>query len=154
MTTVFDVPPAALIDRVADQLKQAPQVAAPEWAPFVRTGVHTEKSPTQRDWWHRRVAAVFRKVYVLGPVGTERLAAEFGGRRDKGSAPYHPRKGSRAIIRLAVQQLEEIGYVAKAEKKGRAVTGTGRKFLDTAAREVLMGLAAKNPELMKYGRAK
>jgi len=154
MTTVFDVPPAALIDRVAEQLKQAPQAAPPEWAPFVRTGVHTEKSPTQRDWWHRRVAAVFRKVYILGPVGTERLAAEFGGRRDKGSAPYHPRKGSRAIVRLAMQQLEELGYVSKAEKKGRSVTGTGRKFLDTTSREVLLALAAKNPELMKYGRAK
>jgi len=47
-------------------------------------------------------------------------------------------------------------YVAaqKAEKKGRSVTGTGRKFLDTTSREVLLALAAKNPELMKYGRAK
>jgi len=154
MTTVFDVPPAALIDKVADQLKQSPQLTPPEWAAFVRTGVHTEKSPTQRDWWHRRAAAILRKVYVLGPIGTERLAAEFGGRRDKGSAPYHPRKGSRAIIRLAVQQLEEVGYLSKAEKQGRSVTGAGRKFLDAASRDVLMTLAAKNPELMKYGRPK
>jgi len=154
MTTVFDVPPAPLIERVADRLKQAPQVAPPEWAPFVRTGVHTEKSPDQTDWWHRRVAAVFRKVYILGPVGTERLSAKFGGRRDDGSAPYHPRKGSRAIIRLAVQQLEELGYVSQANNRGRDVTGPGRKFLDGVSREVLLELAARNPELTKYAKAK
>jgi len=154
MVTVNDVPPAALIEKLTDLLKQAPKVAPPEWAPFVKTGVHTENSPIQKDWWHRRVAAILRKIYLLGPIGTERLAAEFGGRRDRGSAPYHPASGSRSIVRTALQQLEDCGYVIKADKKGRRVTPLGMKLLDGIAMQVLKDLAATNPEMTKYARAR
>src|SRR6266480_3812216 len=76
MTTAYDVPPGLLIERLKDRLQQEGKIKPPEWAPFARTGVHTEKAPTQPDWWYRRVAAVLRKVYLKGPVGTARLAAE------------------------------------------------------------------------------
>lgn len=150
MTSAFDVPPGALIERLKQRLEQEGKVKPPEWAAFARTGVHTEKAPVQRDWWYRRVASVLRKVYVNGPIGSARLAAEFGGRRDDGSAPYHPRRGSRSIAREAMQQLEALGYLAKADKRGRTVTAAGRKFLDNVAHEVLLELAKTNPELMKY----
>jgi small subunit ribosomal protein S19e len=154
MTTAFDVPADTLIDRAAQQLKAAGKVAPPEWAPFVRTGVHTEKAPTDREWWWRRMAAVLRKVYMNGPIGSSRLAAEFGGKRDDGSAPSHPRKGSRAVTRECLQQLETLGYLARAEAKGRRISPAGRKFLDNLAHQILLELAAKNPELTKYARAK
>lgn len=150
MTSAYDVPPAALIERLKEHLEKEGKIKPPEWAPFARTGVHTEKAPVQKDWWYRRVAAVLRKVYVNGPIGSARLAAEFGGRRDDGSAPYHPRRGSRSIAREAMQQLESLGYLAKAEKRGRMITAAGRKLLDNAAHEVLLELAKTNPELMKY----
>lgn len=150
MPTVYDVPPALLIERLKDQLQQEGKAKPPEWAPFARTGVHTQKAPSQADWWYRRVAAVLRKVYVLGPVGTSRLSAEFGGRRDDGSAPYHPRRGSRSIAREAMQQLEALGYIAKTEKKGRIMTPQGRRLLDKLATEILKELARANPELTKY----
>lgn len=150
MTTAYDVPPALLIERLKVRLQTEGKVKPPEWARFARTGVHTEKAPTQPDWWYRRVAAVLRKVYLHGPVGTTRLAAEFGGRRDDGSAPYHPRRGSRSIAREAMQQLEALGLLAKVEKKGRTISPQGRKLLDTVSHEILMELAATNPELAKY----
>ncbi len=150
MTTVFDVPPGLLIERLKDQLQAEGKIKPPEWAKFARTGVHTEKAPVQQDWWYRRVAAVLRKVYVNGPVGSTRLAAEFGGRRDDGSAPYHPRRGSRSVAREAMQQLESLGYLAKLEKKGRMITPAGRKLLDRLSHEVLLELAKTNPELTKY----
>ena len=149
MTTVYDVPPAPLIERVARYLKEEAKIEPPEWAPFVRTGVHTEKSPTSSDWWFSRSAAVLRKVYILGPIGPSRLSAEFGGRRDDGSAPYHPRKGSRAIVRRCLVQLENLGLISKS-KKGRAVTPQGRKLLDDFSFETLKELAKTNPELTKY----
>jgi len=150
MTTVYDVPANILIERVAEELKKGGKIQPPEWAPFVRTGVHTEKSPAQRDWWYRRAAAILRKIYILGPVGSSRLAAEFGGRVDDGSAPYHPRKGSRSIARLALRQLEEIGYVVKIEKKGRVLSPSGRSFLDNLSHKIIKDLAKQNPELSKY----
>jgi len=154
MTTVYDVPARLFLERLADHLKGEGKVPPPEWAPFVKTGVHTEKSPVDPDWWHVRVASVLRKVYLLGPIGTSRLAAEFGGARDGGSAPYHPRKGSGNIVRTALQQLEEAGYVSIREKRGRMVTPSGRKLLDRIAYDVLIGLAKENPQLTKYLRVK
>ncbi len=150
MTTVYDVPPGLLIERLKDQLQKEGKIKPPEWARFARTGVHTEKAPVQSDWWYRRVAAVLRKVYVNGPIGSTHLAAEFGGRRDDGSAPYHPRRGSRSIAREAMQQLETLGYLSKLEKKGRMITAAGRKLLDAMSHEVLLELAKTNPELTKY----
>ncbi len=150
MTTVYDVPPGPLIERLKQQLEKEAKIKPPAWASFSRTGVHTEKAPVQRDWWYRRVAAVLRKVYLNGPIGSARLAAEFGGRRDDGSAPYHPRRGSRSVAREAMQQLETLGYLSKAEKKGRTITAAGRKLLDGLAHEVLLELAKANPELTKY----
>jgi small subunit ribosomal protein S19e len=90
-----------------------------------------------------------RKVYVLGPMGPSRLSAEFGGRRDDGSAPYHPRKGSRSIIRLCLTQLEQLGLVAKT-KQGRVVSPQGRKLLDDVSFEIMKDMAKTNPELTKY----
>jgi small subunit ribosomal protein S19e len=150
MTTAYDVPPALLIERLKDHLEKEGKIKPPEWAAFARTGVHTQKAPTQRDWWYRRVAAVLRKVYMHGPVGSARLAAEFGGRRDDGSAPYHPRRGSRSVAREAMQQLESLGLLAKGEKRGRVISAQGRKLLDRLAHEILMDLAKSNPELTKY----
>lgn len=154
MTTAYDVPADRLIERAAMEFKAAGKVAPPEWAPFVRTGVHTEKAPQQPDWWYRRLAAVLRKVYTMGPIGGSRLAAEFGGKRDRGSAPYHPRRGSGSVIRECLQQLETLGFVTKSEARGRRVTPAGQRMLDNLAHAILIEMAAKNPELTKYARAK
>ena len=154
MTTAFDVPADLLIERAAAELKAGGKVAPPAWATYARTGVHTENAPRQKDWWYTRLAAVLRKTYGLGPIGTSRLSSEFGGKRDDGSAPYHPRSGSRSIARECLQQLEALGLVAKAEAKGRRVTAAGQKMLDNLAHQILIELAAKNPELTKYTRPK
>src|SRR5437867_1312592 len=132
---------------VSGRLRAARQ---PAWAAFAGRGVHTEKAPTQGEWWYRRVAAVLRKVYLRGPVGTTRLAAEFGGRRDDGSAPYHPRRGSRSIAREAMQQLESMGLLSKTDKRGRSISAAGRKVLDSLSHEILMDMAKTEPELEEY----
>src|SRR5437879_8581711 len=108
MTTAYDVPPVLLIERLKEKLQAEGKIKPPEWAPFARTGVNTEKAPVQKDWWYRRVAAVLRKVYLHGPIGTSHLAAEFGGRRDDGSALIHPRAGSHSFSRVEVKYTETL----------------------------------------------
>src|SRR2546430_10260002 len=105
MTTAYDVPPGLLIERLKDRLQQEGKIKPPEWAPFARTGVHTEKAPTQPDWWYRRVAAVVRKVYLKGPVRTARPAGEFGGQPDHGSSPHQPHRGCPGMARRGWQRL-------------------------------------------------
>ena len=150
MTTVYDVPPQLLIEQTAERLKKVEQIVPPEWADQVKTGLHTETQPVQENWWHIRTAAVLRKVYIKGPIGTERLAAMFGGSHDRRSKPYKAVKGSRTIIRQSLQQLEAAGLIAADKNRGRMVTPKGQSFMDNIAHEVMKGLASKDPELSKY----
>ena len=150
MTTVYDVPATALIEEAAKRLAEVKQIAAPEWADFVKTGIHTEKPPVQDDWWTTRVAAVLRKVYIEGPIGTEKLRAHFGGFRDRGNKPNRAVKGSGSIAREALQQLEAGGLVQTVQAQGRIVTAQGRVFMDNAAHAVRGRVEKDVPLLAKY----
>lgn len=150
MTVVYDVPPTELLVAVAKKLQKIESIKPPEWAPFVKTGVHRESAPENDDWWYVRTAALLRKIYIRGPIGVERLRALFGGNVDRGSKPSHARGGSGSIVREAIQQLENAGLVAKMKDKGRVVTPEGQRLLDNTAHEVKHRLLAQIPELGKY----
>ncbi len=137
MVTVYDAPSEKLIANVAQKLKDSGSVNPPEWAEFAKTGVHTEKAPIQADWWYTRAASVLRKVYIKGPIGTSKLAAEYGGFNDRGSRPNRAVKGSRSIIRKSLMQLETAGLVVRNKNNGRVVTPKGQALLDNAAKEVI-----------------
>ncbi|WP_456366786.1 30S ribosomal protein S19e [Thermococcus sp.] len=150
MATVYDVPGDLLVERTAKALKGIEEVKPPEWAAFVKTGRHKERIPEQEDWWYHRVASVFRKVYVDGPVGIERLRTWYGGRKNRGHAPEHFYKAGGSIIRKALQQLEQAGFVKKIPGEGRVVTPKGQTFLDRIATELKKELEEQIPELRKY----
>jgi small subunit ribosomal protein S19e len=150
MVNVYDIPAEQLIIRLAARLKSEGKILPPDWADFVKTGVHREKAPIQDDWWYHRVAAVLRKVYIKGPIGVSRLSAEFGGKVDRGSKPYKARKGSGSITRSALKQLEELGYVVNEKGSGRTISPSGKSLLDNVSYEVFKELAKDNVELSKY----
>ena len=85
MTTPFDIDPNVFTLKLAEKLKGNKEISIPEWAKYVKTGIHKEKGPEQKDWWHIRAAAILRKLYVKGPLGVEKLRSEYGGKRDRGS---------------------------------------------------------------------
>ncbi len=136
MVTVYDVPAEKLILAVAEKLKASDAIEPPAWAEFVKTGRHREKAPTQEDWWYTRSAAILRKLYVKGPMGSSKLAAEYGGYADKGSMPNRAIKGSRNIARKCMIQLEKAGYLVSIEKQGRGISASGMSLLDNTAKEV------------------
>lgn len=145
MTTVFDVPAEVLINTVAEEFKNNDKINPPEWANFVKTGVHKERKPDNPDWWFIRTASIFRRVYMDGPVGVMSLRTFYGGKKDRGVRPEVFRKGSGAIIRGALHQLEDAGFVEKVEG-GRVVTPSGRSYLDKLSGEIIKDI----PELEKY----
>ncbi len=145
--SVYDVPADLLISRVAEKLKDA--VSPPEWAKFVKTGVSRERAPEQSDWWYTRLASIFRRIYIDGPVGIERLRSYYGGRKRRGVRPAHFRKGSGAVIRNALHQLEQLGFV-KRTSEGRVLTPAGRAYLDKIALELKAELSKTIPKLKKY----
>ena len=150
MATAFDVPADKLIPRLAEELKKIETIVPPDWAGVVKTGRHREKSPVESDWWHTRSAAMLRKIYINGPIGTTRLAAKYGGKADRGSKPNKAVRGSRAISRATVQQLEKSQLIQKQKDGGRVVTAKGRKLVDNISTLILKDMAARNPELTKY----
>lgn len=150
MATAFDVPAEKLIPKLAEELKKMETIVPPDWAGVVKTGRHREKSPVEGDWWHTRSAAVLRKIYIQGPIGTTRLASEYGGKSDRGSKPNKAVRGSRSISRVTVQQLEKSQLIQKQKDGGRVVTAKGRKLVDNLSTQILKDMAAKNPELTKY----
>ena len=151
MPTPYDVPASLLIDRLARYLKNnVDPIKPPEWAPFVKTGVHKERPPENPDWWYIRCASLLRKIYIKGPVGVERLRSEYGGRKDRGVRPEHTMKGSGAIIRNALKQLEEANLVKTVNRKGRIVTSEGRRLLDLLSTEIKRELEKEIPELKVY----
>jgi small subunit ribosomal protein S19e len=135
MTTVYDVDANALIDAAAAELKG--KVKAPEWSEFVKTGVGKERPPENNDWWYVREASILRKIYVKGPIGISRLRNEYRSKKNRGVRPEKSRPASGKITRLAVQQLEGLGFLKKAgDKQGREISPAGMKFLDNLAHKV------------------
>jgi small subunit ribosomal protein S19e len=136
MTTAFEVPPDKLIAVLAEKLKAEGKIKPPEWAAYARTGVHTERAPTNPDWWFVRCASLLRRIYIDGPVGISRLRTCYGGRERRGVASARFAKGSGNIIRKALQQLQKAGYI-NITRKGRSISPRGRSFLDNLAKEII-----------------
>ena len=136
---MYDMDAQELVSKTAEELKKVPEIKAPSWAAFVKTGMHKEKPPVNADWWHTRAASVLRAVYRLGPVGVSKLRDKYGGKKNRGVKKEHFYKGSGNILRKALQQLEKAGFVKYNDKgvhKGRIVTPKGRSFLDKIASQI------------------
>ena len=139
MTTIYDVDAQELIEKAAEELKKVPEIKAPSWAAFVKTGMHKERAPVDNEWWYKRAASVLRTIYRLGPVGVSKLRTKYGGKKNRGVKKEHFYKGSGSILRKSLQQLEKAGFVKFAEKgvhKGRVITPKGKSFLDKIATQI------------------
>jgi small subunit ribosomal protein S19e len=150
MPTVYDIPANILIRRLAQDLKSREEIAPPEWMQFVKTGAHKERAPDEPDFWYVRCASILRKVYLNGPIGTEKLRIEYGGRKRRGTKPNKFQKGSGAIVRTALQQLERAGFITKQATKGRIMTDIGRSYMDKLSSALKQELSKAIPELEKY----
>jgi len=137
--SVQEVPAAALIKLVGEELKKMKELEPPAWSRFVKTGTHKDRPPEQPDWWYTRAASLMRKLYIDGPVGVSRLRTHYGGRKNLGQAPEHFRKAGGKIIRVLFQQLETAGLTAKVGGKGRKLTHKGLEILDRMAKQVKEG---------------
>lgn len=137
--TALSVDPNQLIDLIAKELHNISDIKAPAWAMFAKTGVHKERTPARKDWWHVRAAAVLRTVARLGPVGTSKLRTKFGGKHSRGFKSERFARGSGSVIRKVLQQLEKAGLIKQTVKgihKGRIVTKKASTMMESAALKV------------------
>ena len=151
MTTPYDVPASQFIEKLAKYLKEnIEEVQPPAWASLAKTGSHVEKQPQNPNWWYIRSASILRKVYVHGPIGLEKLRANYGGRKDFGVKIEHVVKAGGSNIRKILQQLEAAGLVQTTRPQGRTMTPKGRKLLQEVAEDLQKELVKAVPELRKY----
>jgi small subunit ribosomal protein S19e len=125
--------PKKIIENLAAQLKEF--IKQPEWTPYVKTGMHKERPPLNKDWFFVRAASVLRAVGMKGPIGVAKLRNKYGGKKNNGVAKEHFYKGSGSIIRKVLQELDKSGLTIQAEKgvhKGRILTPKGQSMLTRA----------------------
>src|SRR3989344_9354430 len=136
---IYDVEPNELIEKTAEELKKIKSIKPPEWAAYVKTGVHKERPPIRADWWYIRAASILRKLVRYGPIGVSKLRRKYGGKKSEGVRPEHFFKGSGNIIRKILQQLEKEGLVKDVKEgkhKGRIITKKGKEFLNNVAYQI------------------
>jgi small subunit ribosomal protein S19e len=151
LTTPHDVPASKFIERLAKYLKEnVEEVHPPAWASAAKTGVQSEKPPQNPNWWYVRGASVLRKVYIHGPIGLERLRADYGGNKGFRVKPEHAAKAGGSSIRKVLQQLEAAGLVQTVTPQGRRMSPKGRKLLQEVAEDLHKEMARTAPELKKY----
>lgn len=134
---INDLPSGQVIEKTALALKKIPEIKAPEWAQFVKTGRNRERPPVDDDWWYARAASVMRKINKLGPVGVSKLRKKYGGKKNRGHKPGKTFIASGNILRKILQQLEKAGFAQQVEKgphKGRILTPKGKSFLDKSSK--------------------
>jgi small subunit ribosomal protein S19e len=149
MVNVYDVPAEKLIAALAERLKEVPEVVAPEWSQFVKTGSHAERPPAQAGWWQVRAASLLRKAYVHGPIGLGDLARVYGGTKQIAYFPKHHRDAGGSINRNILKQLEAAGLVTK-KPKGRVLTSKGTAMLDKLSMGIFEAMAKENAAIARY----
>ena len=151
LTTPHDIPASKFIEKLAKHLKEnVEEVQPPAWASFAKTGSHVEKQPQNPDWWYTRSASILRKVYVHGPIGLEKLRADYGVRKGFSVTPNHASKAGGSNIRKILQQLEAAGLVQIARPQGRKMSPKGRKLLQEVSEDLHKEMVKAVPELRKY----
>lgn len=118
-------------ENLVAEITKLKEVQAPVWAPFVKTGISKERPPMNPEWWQVRVASVLCKIRKFGPIGTNNLAKQYGGRQNRGVKTEKKASGSRNIVRKAVQQLEAAGLIKQVSspKAGKVISAKGAEFL-------------------------
>ena len=136
MTTVYDVHGQNLVFNLAEALKNLESITIPDWSVSAKTAAHKENAPDTDDWWYMRSASILRKIYLEGPLGTERLARMYSGTKDRGGKPNRSHPGGRKIIRTVMKQLEAAELITYEKGKGRKISPRGQSMLDGIALEV------------------
>merc|ERR1711941_54919 len=116
MVCVKDVNQTDFVYAFASFLKKTGKINVPKWSDMAKTATQKQMSPASDDWFYVRTAAIARQLYMHGTVGVGRMSIIYGSTVNR---------GTRHIARCALQELEKMKLVAKAEK-GRKLTKDGQ----------------------------
>jgi len=124
--------------KLAEALKEIPEIKEPEWAQLVKSGPAKERPIDDLDFWHKRTASVLRQIYKKDVVGVNRLRTYYGSKKNRGMKPEQFRKAGGKIIRVVLQQTDAAGLTEiakdikgmKSKRPGRQLTKKGKEFME------------------------
>ena len=138
MNPVFELDAHEYNKKLAEALKQVPEIKSPEWVQYVKSSASKERPIEEEDFWYKRAASILRQIYKKGIVGVNRLKTKYGSKKNKGYAPEKFKKASGKIIRNILQQTDSAGLTqiakdikgVRSKKPGRELTEKGKKFME------------------------
>ena len=124
--------------KLAEALKNIPEIKAPEWVAFVKSSSSKERPIEDPDFWHKRAAGILRQIYRKDVLGVSRLRTKYGSKKDRGYAPEKFAKAGGKIIRTILQQTDAAGLTeitkgvkgVRSKKPGRQLTAKGKSFME------------------------
>lgn len=138
MNPVFELNAQEFNLKLAEALKQVPEIKEPEWAKFVKSGPSRERPIEDSDFWYKRTASILRQIYIKKIIGVNKLRTKYGSKKNRGVKPGEFRKASGKIIRAILQQTDKAGLTeiakeiknVRGKKPGRQITTKGKEFLE------------------------
>ena len=138
MSNIYELDAQEFNRKLAEALKEIPEIKEPEWVHFVKSGTAKERPIDEPDFWYKRTASILRQIYKKGVLGVNRLRTKYGSKKNRGVKPEKFKKGCGKIIRVILQQLDKAGFTeigkamrgVKSRKPGRKLTEKGKKFLE------------------------
>lgn len=138
MTNVLEMNAHEYNTKLAEALKQVPEIEAPEWSQYVKSGPSKERPIDDPNFWHKRAASILRQIYKKGVIGVNRLKTKYGSKKNRGMQPEIFKKASGKIIRSILQQLDKAGLTeiardikgVRSKKPGRQLTAKGKEFME------------------------
>lgn len=139
MTKVFEIEAKEYNLKLAEALKEIPEISQPEWSLFIKSGPSKQRPIEDENFWHKRTASILRQIYLNKVVGVNRLRTKYGSKDARGSRPEEYKKSSGKIIRTILQQCDKAGLTqivkdvsgVRSSRPGRQLTNKGKEFLET-----------------------
>ena len=145
--SVKDVDQQQFTIAFAEFLKKTGKLEVPSgnWVDIVKLGIHKDMAPVDPDWFYTRCASIARFLYSRR-TGVGAFTRVYGGRKRNGVRPSHFQCGSRSVVRKCIQSLEKAKIVEKHPSGGRILSVTGRRDMDTIAKQVAEKLARQQQQ--------
>jgi small subunit ribosomal protein S19e len=138
MNPVYDLDTQEYNLKLAEALKNIPELKQPEWSEYVKSGPSKKRPIEDPDFWYKRSASILRQIYRKNTLGVSRLRTRYGSRKERGNRPEEFRKAGGKIIRTILQQTDAAGLTeinktirgVKSKKAGRQLTENGKKLME------------------------
>ena len=138
MNPVFELNAQKYNLKLAEALKNIPEIKKPMWVEFVKSGPAKERPIDDPDFWYKRAASILRQIYKRKVIGVNKLRTRYGSKKNRGYAPEEFRKASGKIIRSILQQTDAVGLTeiakeikgVRSKRPGRQLTSKGKEFME------------------------